>query len=100
MNFVGYARTLQGSFITLLAGLIVIGVLTALGFVLAKHLTDDVDDAEQWKTRVLFGTKIGCAIVIVFFLYDAMTLGFTDRMPRSDVNKQPVYDQMVCSYWG
>lgn len=93
MNIGGFVRTLQSSFTSLLVTLIVIGTLTALGFVLTKQL-EDVDEVELWRTRILLGTRITSALALIVFLANAMITGFTDRMPRSDVDKQPVYDQM------
>jgi uncharacterized membrane protein len=93
MNFGGFVRTLQGSFTTLLATLIIIGILTGLAILLTSQLSDE-DEVKQWRSWILLGTKLSCIVSILIFLVNAMFLGFTDRMPRSDVNKQPVYDQM------
>lgn len=93
MNIVGYVRTLQGSFTTLLMTLIVIGILTGVAIFLTSQLSDE-DEVKQWRSWILLGTKLSCALSILIFLVNAMLLGFTDRMPRSDVDKQPVYDQM------
>ena len=93
MNIGGFVRTLQGSFTTLLVALIVIGILTGLALLLLSRLPDE-DEVKDWRGWVLLGTKITSALAVIVFLANAMLTGFTDRMPRSDVNKQPVYDQM------
>jgi hypothetical protein len=93
MNIIGYIRTLQVSFTTLLVTLIVICVLTGVSIFLTSQLSDE-DEIKQWRRVILLGTKLSCALSILIFLANAIILGFSDRMPRSDVNKQPVYDQM------
>ena len=42
----------------------------------------------------MLAASVLSALAFAIFLGHAILLGFSDRMPRSDVNKQPVYDQM------
>jgi ribose/xylose/arabinose/galactoside ABC-type transport system permease subunit len=93
MNIIGYARSLQGSFVTLLVTLSIVGILTWVALLITSQL-EDTDEVLTWRNRIFFGVKLSLVVTVGIFLVNAMILGFTDRMPRSDVDKQPVYDQM------
>lgn len=92
MNIGGFARTLQADFTTLLVTLVVIGVATGLALYLAGFA--GADDTTQYRKVIVRSAYVCGALSVITFLAHAMILGFTDRMPRSDVDKQPVYDQM------
>jgi hypothetical protein len=46
------------------------------------------------KRTIIVIASLLSSLSVVVFLINALLLGFSDRMPRSDVDKESVYDQM------
>jgi hypothetical protein len=89
---VGFMRTLQVDFTTLLGTLITIGILTGLSLYVSKQL--DPEDEVLRDSIIKKVALVLSALALAIFFAHATLLGFSDRMDRSDVDKNPVYDQM------
>ncbi len=89
MNWEGFARSLQGDLMYAFGCLFVIIVVYFL-------VSYKYPGTEELYTRKAFAKIAITATVFVLSLMviRAIGAGLTNRMPRQDVNKQPVYEQM------
>ena len=96
MDFIGFLRAFQPQ----LMGCFAVLFLIALLYMLARYSISKVDidhderqSARQWTNRI---ASIIVVVVLVITFYNAVEVALTDRMPRSDVDKEKagVYQQM------
>ena len=95
MYFEGFLRSLQGDFMTTMLALFAIGIaywLFRVGLKQAPTETSELAvDLSKTVNRVCF---ILITLIVVLFVGRAMSAGFSNRLPRQDVDKGPVYEQM------
>ena len=93
----GFFRSLQGDFMSLVGFLVLIAVALVIGHrVIAWSLGNGVNDREAraarlWATRVAAIVTM-CAVGIV--VWRAVSLAAVNRVPRADLNRSEVYQQM------
>lgn len=96
-NVEGLARSLQGSIMVLVGVLVVIAICVAIVLHLIKKAEEDHLDSDEAATgrRWTWGAGVSVALLSVgIFVWYAVAVASTNRMPRSDIDKSPVYEQM------
>lgn len=86
MFWEGFIRSLQAEITTAIICLVLIWIAYAV----LKRVAED----EKVKQYAKLGAKILVAVVLFFLFGRALIMGSTNRMPRQDVDKSGVYEQM------
>jgi hypothetical protein len=88
----GFFRALQSNFINTLITFTVIGIIYGIARYLCTVI--DPDQKENNISTLNILTTIISSVLLVIFIINITVLGISNRTNRSDINKQPVYEQM------
>jgi hypothetical protein len=96
MHIEGFFRSLQGTF---LAALIAIVVILIASWTVQKAFVEGNDESSLndhagFQKTLKFWTRRALLAVIILFVVHALVVGFTNRMPRNDMDRSGVYEQM------
>lgn len=96
-NLVGLLRSLQGEIWILCGGIVVIIVALLLTLRLINNYEEDGGDRARASNARAFtwgAAGVLTAIGIGLFVWHAVMVASVNRMPRSDIEKSSVYEQM------
>ena len=86
MFWEGFARSLQGDLMAAGGFLVIIGILYLFLSRLAQN--------DEVKKQFMMGVAALVLLVLAAVMWRAVSMGAVNRMPRQDVDKSGVYDQM------
>lgn len=94
MNWEGFLRSLSSDLWVGVGWLFVIAIIYGLASFAVKNVIDSVEERSSVLKVARSAVAILVLLVVVTLFGRAASVAFANRVPRQDIDKNPVYEQI------